>query len=600
MSKYDIAIQILSNSAPLKRAVNEARSDVRRLAQDAKRHFEGLKNTLGTLHGKLAAVGLSFGAMKIASEAARIDKNLIRTSLAAGVTRKEIDSLRNHLFILSEQTGQTTESLTQAHDALVQSGMSWSQSTSAIDAVSQAMAVNGGSAQQYAEMLDLVGKAFGVDFSQADAAAKTLDKLTVAARSGDAKLNVLPQILGRVGLSAKQAGMDMDQTIALIESMYKLTPGSPELLTRNLDSVLRLFSSQKQMRAIQQQSKGQIRFFDKDDNRRDAMEVLAEIKGQFTALGTEGARMGLMNRLFKGVDQRTMRTMYTMLEGETLTLAGQIQKQMEGAAGTLRKDLPKALDNAADQASRLKTLLTNAGTSFADPINGAVTKFLKFTTGSPEEGGMGMRGGQVLGTGAALAFLGAVGGKAVGGAMGRWMQGGASTAAGVATGKALQQTTGVTPVFVTNWPAGGGLAGALPGMLPGFGSAAAGMGGAAQAAAAVGKIGMLGKVAAFGAQAAGPVAIAAAATVVADSLADGMTRKFSGGMYQNWVEAAFDAMTGGRIAKGFKASTVVNVSVSPDGRVQADTRTDGGEAETNVNKLPRGSLARNTRWGARL
>jgi hypothetical protein len=42
--------------------------------------------------------------------------------------------------------------------------------------------------------------------------------------------------------------------------------------------------------------------------------------------------------------------------------------------------------------------------------------------------------------------------------MGGWkglFSGAGSTAAGIAKGKAIEEATGVTPVFVTNWPAGG-------------------------------------------------------------------------------------------------------------------------------------------------
>lgn len=576
MAKYDIALQILANSAPLKAAMKEAGSNVRRLAIDAKRHFDSFRGALGTVQGKLAAVGLSFGAVRIAAESARIDHTLTRVRLAAGATAQQAAQHRTHLAILAEQTGQTTEALGGSFDALVQSGMKWDEARLALDGVSAAMVINGGTAQQYADMLDLVGKAFDVDFSKAGTATSTLERLTVASRIGDAKLNVLPGILGRIGLSAKTAGLGMGQTVAMVEALYKLTPGSPERLARLMDSTLQVFADPAKMRKIQQQSGGRIRFFDQAGARRDALAVLGDVKTQFDAFSTESQKMGFLGNLF-GAGPET-RGIYAMLSGDMLKTAAEFQDKMDQAGGTFRKDLPAALDDAAAQGARLRSILTNTALEFAKPINEAIANAIQWATNKPSEGGMGLGGKSLIGMGAGLAFVTAVTGKRIGGWAGSMLGGAASTATGVAAGKALQQTAGVTPVFVTNWPASmgpAGAAGAVPGLagaLPGL--AGVGAGGAGAAAKGVGMAGL--------SVALAPAAIGLAAGFLVNRLIVG-AGMVNAALISNDIDKRLREA-------GFRAETNINVVAPPGTRVEAQTRASGGESRTNVRHASRGPL----------
>jgi TP901 family phage tail tape measure protein len=70
-------------------------------------------------------------------------------------------------------------------------------------------------------------------------------------------------------------------------------------------------------------------------------------------------------------------------------------------------------------------------------------------------GGLVTGGLVTAGLGAAALYYGRRVLKGVGGIKGIF-SGLGGTAAGIATGKLVEKTTGVTPVFVTNWPAGGG------------------------------------------------------------------------------------------------------------------------------------------------
>jgi len=100
---------------------------------------------------------------------------------------------------------------------------------------------------------------------------------------------------------------------------------------------------------------------------------------------------------------------------------------------------------------------------------------------SKKNGGLGLDGKDMIvgGAGLTLGTIAAAryGNKAIGGLANKLLRSGGSLSLGVAEGKALEAAAGVTPVFITNWPA------TLGGLVPQTGpipkTATAGYGAAA-------------------------------------------------------------------------------------------------------------------------
>ena len=177
-----------------------------------------------------------------------------------------------------------------------------------------------------------------------------------------------------------------------------------------------------------------------------------------------------MARAFQGADLDTIKGLSTLLKGDYLEKTSRIVQDTSRAPGTIKKDLPDAIDNAVDQTGRLKARLREAADAFIQPMNRWLAKGISKLINSGKEGGLDLSGGQ-LAAGGTAALIGGYaayrfGGKALKGIMGKL--GGDAT--GIAMGKAVEAATGVTPVYVTNWPGsivpggpGTGWGGKIPG-----------------------------------------------------------------------------------------------------------------------------------------
>jgi len=604
MSKYDVAIRIGALTDAYKHGLADARNGTARFAAQAKADIDGIKRAWTSVAGKLATIGLGIGAMKLVAESARVDKSLIRVRQTAGATAEQAKSLRKELFLMGQETGNSFEGLMEGFNSLVQSGQTWDQAKSTISAINTAMAVTDAQSSVLARGLTIAAEAFDFDLSKPGLALALLDKMTLAGRSGNSELEHLSDIFAQIGVNAKSAGLSFDGTLAFVETLSMAEP-DPSRLGTMADASLRIFNDLKKMRKTQAQTG--IRFFDAAGERRDAFSVYADIKAKYDKLATDEQQAQFMGRVFEGGDIRTMHGLRTLMKGDTIARGQQLVRQIESASGTLERDLPEALRNSVDQAARLKNVMRETGEKFARPVNKALADMIEQGLKSKDKGGLGLGGGDILGGGLAIGLTGwllsRVGKRAGSSMLSRFLGGAGGLAAGVAEGKAVEAATGVTPVFVTNWPSGGlaGLSGGGGGggLSGGRWQEYFGMGGAAGKAArlpwwklgglSAGGGGILSKIVGV----AGPVGLAASATYEIEKLLGGITNVISKGVYQNVEEAIFDMFAGGKIGKAAKAianNTNVNVTIQGNGKVLADTSSTSGTSRTSINTLSHGMI----------
>lgn len=465
MNDLELALKFLVKNGPLVTGLNNASTITGKFVNKVKGEFASIGRTWNTTMGKLATVGIGFSALKIAADSAKIDKSLIQVGQTAGATAAQVKSLRNQLFTMAGQTGKAVATLAEGFSGLIASGLSWDQASATIRGINTAMAVTGADARTLANGLTVAATAFQFDLTNPDMALTILDKMTVAGRLGNAELENLSDIFARVGTNAKTAGMSFDKTLAFIETL-SMAEKAPERLATLADSTLRLFTNSQYMKAAQKATG--VKFFDDKGSRRDAFEVLADIRKKFSQLNTEMERQAFVSKMLKGADLDTIKGMRTLLQGDMLDTGKRFSETIAGASGTLKRDAPDAMRNAVDQAARLKETLGRAGDSLAQPINEALSKLIEWSLNSKADGGLGLSGGQIAGGAAAAGVTAYIAGRLIKNGFGRMLSGGASTIGNIAVGKALQESVGVTPVFVVNWPAGAGLlgGGGMPG-LPG-------------------------------------------------------------------------------------------------------------------------------------
>jgi hypothetical protein len=600
---YTVGVQINGNSASYLRATQQAQQATRTFGAAAKAEFDKLKGFMASYQGQLAGLGLSVGLVAVAKDAALLEKKMTQIRLTAGMTAAEQQQAEKTMYELIKKNGGAISDTVAGYNNLIQSGLKYKEAIEATKAVSLAKAVTGASEDNLSSSLTVGAANFGFDLAKAGMATKMLDQMAVAGRLGNAELENLSSIFPRVAQRAQSAGMGFETTLAFIEGLSKIER-QPERLATLADSTVRLFTNANY--AKDAEAATGVKFFDKQGGRRDPILVLEDMRKGFVKLTTDAQRFQYVSKAFGKADLDTQRGLFALLNGDGLKDIRKFEQDIRSAGGTLERDLPTAIANAADQASRLKNTLSEAANDFAKPINETIANAIKYLLNSKEQGGLGLGGGAIAGGAAAGAVGVYAASRILPGVLGKLAGRTGGLAAGVAEGKALQAAAGVQPVYVTNWAemqGGGGGAGLL-----GMGGAAAG--GAAAVGLAAKLRNMVGVASLLGMA---PVGIAgAAATATGVGLAGAAGAGIGTGIYKYGLQgnkagegigelvARFMGMLGSEEAKrsvaindALKNSKVggeitLRVLGNPNVAVQTETRPLNG---TRMNALGQTNLA---------
>jgi len=456
--KNVIELILTGNSSRLLNALGSGERGLKRFGSTARQEFDRLRNAASSLEGRFASLGLGIGAAALIKQSAQLDKSLIQIGQTAGVDRVKVKGLRKELFRMSGESGQSVDALQQGFNNAVQAGLNFKEALPVIDATNKAMAVTGAGADQLTSGLTVAATAFQFDLAKPGLALDLLDKMTVAGRLGNAELQNLSDIFARVGVNASRSGMGFSQTLSFIEGL-SLIEKQPERLATLADSTLRLFTNLQYMRTAQETTG--VKFFDEKGARRNPLAILGDLKKKYDALKTDEQREIFMGKALKGADIDTVKGIQTLLRGDTLDKIGtEFFRKIEQSGGIIERDMNEATRNMLDQAGRLRTKMRQAAEDFVKPLNEGITGAIKKLLDPKKKDGWELSGGQVAAGGAAALGAGylayRLGGKAIKNVLGKL----GGTAAGIAEGKAIEAATGVTPVFVTNWP----------GQLPGGGA----------------------------------------------------------------------------------------------------------------------------------
>lgn len=473
--------RLTENGRSLQRFSQNGQRELSRLQRTSLGLASGLDKLAGRYTAMITGVAATYASTRAVMESAKLDKSLIQIRQTAGATAKMTGLLRKELHEMSQQTGQSLDSLLGGFNNLIQAGMEWDQALLTIKAVNPAMAVTGAQAEVLTAALAVAGEAFDFDLSKPRLAADLLDQMTVAGRAGNAELEDLSGIFARVGVNANAANLSFSDTLGFIERL-SLIEKAPERLATLADSTLRLFTNQKYLEKAA--SVTGVSFYDADDQRREAFDVLDDIAAKFKTLKTDVAWDRALSATFGDTDLDTQRGLRTLLSGNAISEARAMSREIAQSTGTIGNELEAALENSVDQVSRLKSALREAADEFSQPINDTIENAIKYLL---DEKGLGLTGKEVMAGGAAAAVLGVGAVKGSSALLKRF----GSTGVGVATGKALEEFTGVQPVFVVNMPSAGMMPGGAAGKV-GKGARTPGRFGLLRAAPNLKTIGMMG------------------------------------------------------------------------------------------------------------
>ena len=442
--KFTIAAEIIARSASFKAGMRDAQSSLNTWTKNARSSVNSLKGAFSSLGGKLASIGLGFSAFEIIKGSAQLDKQLNRLGISAGKPKEEIKGLREQIEKIGIKTGQNVGELANGFEKVFQLTGSWDIARKAIDSVGTAVAVTGANTDLLAESLAVAQTSFGIDLTKNGAASGILNKLA-GIGTGAGGLSNVAGIFNEIAPLANLSGMNFDETTKLISTIAQVTK-NPAQMSEYAQQTLRLFTN---LRAItsKKSSLGKL-IFDESGNRKSPLETMQSINNLYSKLNDKN-RTSLMQQLV-GADPRAMRSVQMILNSKAL-LNPQPVKSIN-----LEERLPQVLDNAIDQANRLKNTLEEAGEKFAAPINKALANMVHYAIDVK-----GLKGLDIAGLGLSAAGIAWLGSRVLKGGLGKFLGGKAGVAEGVAEGSLLKQI-GVMPVYVVNFSemsGAGGLSG---------------------------------------------------------------------------------------------------------------------------------------------
>lgn len=456
---------------PLRQSVDRTETSFRRLAQNGGRNlrtlktiaagvrqeFDRIKGLGGSMQGQLAGLGLGVGVAAGVTGSARLDRQLIRTQQTAGMTGEQREEWRGEQYRLAQKYGIEREQVQTGFDTLIASGLSYDKAKVSSEAIAQATAVTGADSGILAKALVTGSSAFDIDLSKSGAAVDILQKMIVAGRLGNAELENLSSIFPKIGQDAKSAGMSMAQALSFVETL-SLIELEPDRLGTLAQSTLRAFNNGAYRKSVTKNTG--VEFFNKDKSLRNTQDVFMDLQRKYKALTNDKDRARFMDVVFGKMDQDTQKGIKAFLTGDRLENFAKSTGDINNAKGVIDKDLADNMNSSTAVGSRMKATLGEAIDRMAKPLNKSFADMGSYLLDDLNLSGEQMlAGGAALGVGSYYAGRGA---KAGAGALLNKFMGGPETLKNIAVGKVLEEATGVSSVFVTNWPGGMTLGGGMP------------------------------------------------------------------------------------------------------------------------------------------
>lgn len=344
--------------------------------------------------------------------------------------------------------------------------------------LAQAEGTDIGTANQ--AVLTVVAK-FGLVGDQVGIAADSLKRFSGASSASVASLNEGLTYIS----SAKDLGISLDDTLAVLGALdlrgMKGSMGGTsfnEFLTRMTKA---------------DQASPQLDFYDQSGTFRGLDSAVSQLREFFGGMNQEQQQLAA-NKLFGDQGSRALFALLNT-EGasalEAVRAAAKSARGLDESVGIMAKgafaEWEAAAGTTEDMLATMFQPLLGPAATLGKAMNDAAATAKAFYEKDPTRA--------TIASGLAMAVVGGVGamgvanmGRGAFSALGGLRAGSGlmSTAAGVAEGKALEAATGVSPVFVTNWPTGG------LGGLSGAAGAAGGLAGAGGALGVLGKAGVLG------------------------------------------------------------------------------------------------------------
>ncbi len=517
-----------------------------------------------------------------------VKMNLAGSAKSAKELTSMLSEVKGTAITVSADAPFSAEDVVKIQNALLKAGMDLKDVAGKSGAAFAATAL----ASLSGEMPELVGTSLARIGSQFKLKGSEYSELSDwLVRVDDAAVTSLPELIAGLRMSGSAAaalGIPVADTVTAVGALANLGDRAGSSFGGFLSGIAgKTPAARKEMKQLN------LSFFDKGKF-VGMEEAIIRLKDKIGSINDDQEKSKILARLFGEEGSRAANEFLNAAKGfseieksakDSLSMAEKMSIWGEGLNAALAKI-------GGTSKSTLATLfdpLLSPLKEFLDLMNQAVGKVGELAEkhkGITAVGAYGM-GAATLGLGGYGVFNllkgGAAGArvlKGVGGMKGL-LGGFGGTAAGIAKGKALEAATGVQPVFVTNWPATLGAAGAL-------GDIAGGKAG--KLGKLAGKLGKFGKLG-VGAAGIGSTAIAGSAALAGGyAIGTGINKAFiEGTAFGDKIGEVLNRIVAAFGNEESRRAIVINNNLRVDENRRLITETDSMGVEVN-NMLNLGSF----------
>lgn len=457
----DLKLSLEINTKADRRSINQFGQRVGNLGKQANRASEQFSKMRSNLAKGLGAAAAGYGAAKGMSlgvaKAASLQQALTRAKMEladANLNAEELDKklarVRKTAVLVSSNMPNSAEDLVDIQTSLLKGGLSLKDlETGAASAVASLAALENSDAKAMGDSMARVGAQFHLGGKEYKTAADWLLKIS---SSGSTSVEKLLYGLRLAGASASTLNVPLADTLT---SLTQLAPLG-EMAGSSLNGFLRGVKGNTPA-AEKAMKKLSLSFFD-EGSFVGMDESIKRLKKALKKITSDKEKAQLLQTLFGDEGGRAAATFVKAKESfKELEKIAHKKIGLDGRIAIWSKDLNAAM-------AKLGGTLDSTMASAFNPSLSILTKITDFTNSATGSLGEYLEANKEVAKYGNIALAGVAGGALVYGGS-RILEGGyhgvkglalkagksgLGTGLGVAKGKALEATTGVTPLYVTN------------------------------------------------------------------------------------------------------------------------------------------------------
>lgn len=387
--------------------------------------------------------GMGIASMNRLIESDSIDRKLKRAGWMSGMTTEQVSDQRKHMMATGRRNGNSASELAGTFENLVSQGLSHQQARFATDAIDQVITLTGESSDVVSDALMASFRSFDLSLKNDDQGMQSLAKMAVTSHGNRLSLVSIPKIIDAIDGTTKRK-LGENQTLSLVGEFSRQGFRNEDIAPMTA-SVGRIYvDPSSQMLATKVTG---VPWVNGDGSMRTLDIILEEMQSRYRNLGSDQDRETFIDSAFQ--DEHARKAFRHLLSKDGLSSFRRKEQQLLTSYETVSAGIAMQRDSASVVAGRVKNSFTEAVDRVAQPINQFIAGAGDFLLDDLNLSGGGM---VALGVGGSIAG-GAISGRAGKVASAIGLPDGVSTMRNAVLGKALERSMGITPVFVTNWPA---------------------------------------------------------------------------------------------------------------------------------------------------